>query len=206
MGALPQKACCRCNRGYPASPEFFFKNAPAKDGLTSQCKACRKEMQREQYLRHREDRIARATESARLRRLREDVRERERVTARERKRVKLQCPVAREKHRAQVRQWFRKNLDRVRELPSRDKALRAFYQSMRNAALLRATPPWADLRKISEVYREARRLTLETGVPHEVDHAVPLRHPLASGLHVPANLRVVTRDENRSKSNRFITD
>lgn len=206
MVVLLQKACCRCAREYPASQEFFFKNSQAKDGLTSQCKACRKDMQREQYLRHRSDRIARGVKSSQQRRQREDVRERERVLSRERKRAKLQCPVEREKHRAAVRQWFRENRERVRQLPSRDKALRAFYQSMRNAALLRATPPWADLVQISEIYRAARRLTLETGVPHEVDHAVPLRHPLASGLHVPANLRVVTRDENRSKSNRFITD
>lgn len=69
----------------------------------------------------------------------------------------------------------------------------------RKAASLKATPAWADLKAIKAVYAEARRLTLETGIPHEVDHFYPLRGRTVSGLHVIENLRIVTRRENRSK-------
>lgn len=52
-------------------------------------------------------------------------------------------------------------------------------------------------------YREARRLTLETGVPHEVDHIEPLRGKRSCGLHVPWNLRVITQAANRKKGNKY---
>lgn len=162
-------------------------------------------MQKEQYTKHRAKRIADATESTRRRRQREDVREKERVASREAKRRQLSDPAEREKHRQRTREWFRNNTDRVRELPSRNKAIRAHYTSLYNAAELKATPAWADLKVIADFYREARRLTEETGIPHEVDHIVPLRHKKASGLHVQNNLQVITRAENRSKSNRFIS-
>lgn len=71
----------------------------------------------------------------------------------------------------------------------------------RNAQRLMATPPWADLKKIIEFYDEAARLSRETGVPHEVDHIIPLRGKAVCGLHVHWNLQILTRAANRSKSN-----
>ncbi len=56
------------------------------------------------------------------------------------------------------------------------------------------------------MYEEAQRLTKETGIPHEVDHDLPLNGKYVSGLHVFENLRVVTRNQNRTKSNRFSVD
>lgn len=71
------------------------------------------------------------------------------------------------------------------------------------ALQLNRLPKWADLNAIGAVYRRAREMTLETGVPHHVDHEVPLQGQLVSGLHVHNNLSPIPARENWSKRNRY---
>lgn len=130
----------------------------------------------------------------------------ERVASREAKRRQLSRPEEREKHRRRTREWFRRNKERVKALPSRDKALLASYAMRRVAAELRATPAWANLREIEKFYFKAKQETERTGVPHHVDHVIPLRGKLVSGLHVAENLRVIPARENQSKSNQFAVE
>ncbi|WP_414897002.1 HNH endonuclease signature motif containing protein [Rhodovulum sp. YEN HP10] len=76
----------------------------------------------------------------------------------------------------------------------------------RTAAKRKASPPWLTdehLAAIRAVYAEAARLTEATGIPHHVDHIIPLTHPDVQGLHVPWNLQVLTTSENQSKGNSF---
>lgn len=48
-------------------------------------------------------------------------------------------------------------------------------------------------------YKEAKRLTQETGIKHEVDHIWPLSR---GGPHLPWSLMVITAEENRKKSDK----
>lgn len=76
----------------------------------------------------------------------------------------------------------------------------------RRAAKVNAAVSWADQSAIERLYREAKRLTQETGTPHHVDHIVPLVSELVCGLHCEANLQVITAFENISKLNRHWPD
>ena len=49
---------------------------------------------------------------------------------------------------------------------------------------------------ISYRYEDAKRLTEETGIKHEVDHIWPLSK---GGPHLPWNLQVLTKEKNRNK-------
>lgn len=69
-----------------------------------------------------------------------------------------------------------------------------FYVNKRRAKKLKATPIWANLEKIREIY-------LNCPKGYEVDHIYPLQGKLVSGLHVEANLQYLTVNENRVKSN-----
>lgn len=60
--------------------------------------------------------------------------------------------------------------------------------------LTKLTPE--ERRVIVEVYKRAREMSVNTGIPHEVDHIIPLSR---GGLHHPSNLQILTRDENKFK-------
>jgi hypothetical protein len=97
-----------------------------------------------------------------------------------------------EKHLENSRQWYKDNKHRKLETTS-----------ARDKRCVLATPTWADRELIKELYALAQKLTEQTGIPHEVDHVIPLQGAIVSGLNVPNNLQVITREENRRKSNKF---
>lgn len=65
-----------------------------------------------------------------------------------------------------------------------------------------ASPAWADRTAINAMYEEAKELTSSTGEPWHVDHIYPLAGKNVCGLHVAANLQVITAKQNLAKSNR----
>jgi hypothetical protein len=57
--------------------------------------------------------------------------------------------------------------------------------------------PFTDKEKIREIY-------LNCPKGYEVDHIIPLKGELVSGLHVHYNLQYLPSSENRIKSNKFL--
>lgn len=117
----------------------------------------------------------------------------------------------RERHPEYSREYYLANreehLDRISRRQKEKKGERNAATRKYQAAKLSATPPWLSaehLRTIEGLYIEAARLTEETGVPYEVDHIVPLQGRKVRGLHVPWNLRVIERTENRRKGRAVI--
>lgn len=97
------------------------------------------------------------------------------------------------------------NVKRNMRLDTKRLALRpklAEYFSWHRASRARRTPAWADREKIREIYRTAQYLTETTGIPHHVDHEIPLHGKAVSGLHIETNLRVIPARANQSKGNR----
>lgn len=76
-------------------------------------------------------------------------------------------------------------------------------QEKRKSAMALATPAWRDKKAIKAIYQEARRLTTETGIKHEVDHIVPITGKKVCGLHVEANLQILTKTQNTRKHAKF---
>lgn len=76
----------------------------------------------------------------------------------------------------------------------------------RRAQIHEAMPKWVNRRKLCEVYSESKRITMMTGIPHHVDHIVPLVSKVVCGLHVPWNLQVIPANENARKSNKLLPE
>ena len=111
------------------------------------------------------------------------LRERYRSKNTERKRKWREDPVNREKHNKSSREWLKRN----RQYSNAKGA-------KKRAAKLQATPAWANLKKIQEIY-------LNCPPGHHVDHYFPLQSPIMCGLHTELNLQYLPAKENIRKKN-----
>lgn len=89
-----------------------------------------------------------------------------------------------------------------RRLKDVDPTHGVLQRAKRRATQKSARPHWADLDKIKEIYTKSAELS-SNGDKYEVDHIIPLTHDKVSGLDIPENLQILTRSENRTKSNQF---
>jgi len=116
-----------------------------------------------------------------------------------------------EKRKGIVESWRKRNTDKVAIINSKagkkwhnnNKDKRSVIGARRRASLLNQIDIHADNEKIRWFYKEAKRLTKETGIPHEVDHIIPLQGKEKRGMHTHTNLQILTRQENRSKKNKI---
>ena len=96
----------------------------------------------------------------------------------------------------QNKEYFKKyQIEYYLKNPHTQKAIAAKYRAVK----LKATPKFANLKKIREIYKNCPK-------GYHVDHIVPLQGKEVCGLHVEWNLQYLTPSENSSKSNKLIND
>ena len=79
---------------------------------------------------------------------------------------------------------------------SRTKGYNRYHSRLREIREIRQRPAWADMDKIREIY-----VNKPEGC--HVDHIIPLKGKLVSGLHVENNLQYLSAEENMRKHNTF---
>lgn len=111
---------------------------------------------------------------------------------------------------ARVAKWQKENPEKHAALAKaarqRHPEREAAKVMRRNAAKLKAIPPWASHDAIARHYKNARYLTEVTGHQHHVDHIIPLRGKTVCGLHVENNLRAIPHFLNTRKGNKLTTE
>ena len=178
---MKYKICASCK--VEQSTSNFRWN---KTRFESWCKECKSKHKKAWYKNNREYAIAKSTEY-------------HYASYAEKREHKIQY----------AKKWIKNNPEKykvnAKKCYEKNKIQRFAYQALARAKKRNAVPTWFDTIKedVQKIYIEARTKTLETGIPHEVDHIIPLTSKYVCGLHVPNNLRVITRFENRSKQNKL---
>jgi hypothetical protein len=178
---MEYKLCASCKVNQPTS-NFRW----AKTRFESWCKECKSKHRKAYYQENKEKEKLRAKHH-------------HNNTYAEKREHKIQY----------AKEWVKNNPEKYKVNAKRcyekTKIQRFAYQALARAKRRNAVPTWFDTIKedVQKIYIEARTKTLETGIPHEVDHIIPLVSDYVCGLHVPNNLRVITRYENRSKQNKL---
>lgn len=99
---------------------------------------------------------------------------------------------------SRLRSAERRAAGKVQKIP---RAVSAYHAAKRRTVVDRQTPAWADANATKAVYAVAAAWR-SAGEDVHVDHMVPLRAELASGLHVHHNLTIVPASANLKKRNR----
>lgn len=100
-----------------------------------------------------------------------------------------------QKNREKRRETIREN-SKCYSQTEKGKVTSLLSASNRRARIKNQLPEDADFEKIKLIYSECRRISEETGIPHEVDHIVPIAK---GGLHHQDNLQIITQEQNRRK-------
>lgn len=168
---MTTKRCTKC--GETKSPDDFYKNAAAPDGLQTQCKVCHSTRGKAHYKENKAAKLAAG---------------------------KLWYEANKKQHKALVYAWRAKypELTRAIDRKSQSRPERLAKQVARNRGLDAAFSALTglDQQRVVAFYRAAKKLSQETGQPHEVDHRLAVA---LGGQHHPDNLQILTRFANRSK-------
>lgn len=161
----------------------YQKHSTYKDGISTQCKLCVSAYRK-------------AIRAANL--------ERDREYTRKYKQKNREIVLQRSKK--YVVENPEKRKETMRLYRQRTRPLQLSYARKRQAAKLQRTPKWLaenDFWMMQEAYHLAELRTKLFNFTWHVDHIIPLRGKLVSGLHTPYNLQVIPGKDNVSKANRY---
>jgi hypothetical protein len=112
------------------------------------------------------------------------------------------------KAKASKAEWHIKNINSVKswraEYYRANPHLKNVNTAKRRAQKLQATPPWADTAAIKAIYEQASFMSKVLGEKQHVDHIIPLQGKKVCGLHVAANLQILSATDNLKKSNKLL--
>lgn len=121
-----------------------------------------------------------------------------------------------EKYRLRASKWYYENLEKAIKRNKINSTLwrknnpdkNAAKEAKRRSKKLKATPSWLNAEHFKQIqleYELAAWCTKVMKEHYEVDHIVPLQGKTVCGLHVPWNLQVISRKDNRAKWNKYDT-
>lgn len=106
----------------------------------------------------------------------------------------------RDQYYISVKKWVSKNrekcLEHTREWRKKNLKYDAFRAKLYRTRKTKQLPIWANQEKIKEIY-------LNCPKGYHVDHIIPLKGKLVSGLHVETNLQYLPAKENLAKRNLY---
>jgi hypothetical protein len=118
-----------------------------------------------------------------------------------------------------VKNWIKRNPSRRLEIVKKSRSKTEVWKKYKNnwkalngqstearAMKWQRFPKWAtkeDLWLIREAHSLARLREKVTGFKWHVDHIIPLRGKMVSGLHLPSNIQVIPAVMNMKKNNHF---
>ncbi len=195
------KTCKICEENKPLSD--YHKSSAEKDKLGIYCKVCANKKSREWKANFPEKNRDSAKKSNAKTRQKGGHKERHRVYCKKYREVNNEsaCKASRDYRARKKAKLPVKPEKYYNELLSHISSQRRY-----NLLRYRATPTWANKTAILTIYNKSRRLKAWLGEIYEVDHIVPIRSQFVCGLHCEANLRIISFDQNRVKSNRYWPD
>ena len=101
------------------------------------------------------------------------------------------------KIRKKNQKYYLRNKERIKKYVLNNRYLKRASEAKRRAVKLKATPKFANLNKIKEIYKNCPK-------GYHVDHIIPLQGKTVCGLHVEWNLQYLTPSANISKYNKLI--
>lgn len=216
-----EKECGTCGEIKPSN--CFPKRSDTPTGLQSDCKDCRKVKRHNHYEGNKDHvyetvkayreanphksaewtRAWRASNPERVLDLEREYRNKNRDKINKDNRERRNCPEYKAKVKLTQKLYLSnpvnaaKKKEASRLWRARNKSRICYHSNKRRAYKLQATPPWADQLIIQSFYQEAQYHNMQ------VDHIIPLTHPLVCGLHCEFNLQLLTKKENVTKNNSF---